>query len=68
MSQTSKLMNCKDYKEALTADPGFEDESGHVDSCTSCQAYRTEMLAFNARIAAAMAIDVPELTKLTQKK
>ena len=62
MSQMNKMMNCNEYTEALTADPGFEDESGHVDSCTSCQAYRTEMLAFNARIAAAMAINVPELT------
>jgi uncharacterized protein DUF3379 len=62
MSQMDKIMNCKDYKEALTADPGFEDESGHVDSCASCQAYGAEILAFNARIAAAMAINVPELT------
>jgi hypothetical protein len=62
MSRMSKMMNCNDYKEALTADPGFEDESGHVDSCASCQAYRTEMLAFNDKIAAAMAINVPELT------
>jgi hypothetical protein len=62
MSQMSKMMNCKDYKEALTADPGFEDESGHVDSCASCQAFRTEMLAFDAKIAAAMSLDVPELT------
>jgi len=62
MSQMSKMTNCNDYKEALTADPGFEDESGHVDSCASCQAYRSEMLAFNDKIAAAMGIDVPELT------
>ena len=62
MSQTSKTMNCNDYKEALTADPGFEDESGHVESCASCQGYRAEMLAFNEKIAAAMAINVPELT------
>jgi len=62
MSQMNKMMNCKDYKEALTADPGFEDESGHVDSCAPCQAFRTEMLAFDVKIAAAMSIDVPELT------
>ncbi len=62
MSQMSKMMNCNDYKEALTADPGFEDESGHVDSCASCQAYRAEILALDEKIAAAMAINVPELT------
>jgi len=62
MSQMNKMMNCKDYKEALTADPGFEDESGHVDSCASCQAYSAEILALDEKIAAAMAIDVPVLT------
>lgn len=62
MSQMSKMMNCNDYKEALTADPGFEDESGHVDSCASCQAYRAEILALDEKIAAALAINVPELT------
>jgi hypothetical protein len=61
MSQMSKIMNCTDYREALTTDPGFGDESGHVDGCASCQAYRTETLAFNEKIAAAMAINVPEL-------
>jgi len=61
MSQMSKKMNCNDYKEALTADPGFEDESGHVDSCASCQAYSAEIQALNEKIAAAMAINVPEL-------
>jgi len=62
MSQMSKMMNCNDYKEALTADPGFEDESGHVDSCASCQAYSAEILALDKKLAAAMAINVPELT------
>ncbi len=62
MSQMSKMMNCNDYKEALTADPGFEDESGHVDSCAFCQAYSAEILALNEKIAAAMAINVPGLT------
>jgi Protein of unknown function (DUF3379) len=62
MSQTTKMMNCEDYKEALATDPGFEDGSGHVDSCAGCQAYRADILAFDEKIAAAMAIDVPELT------
>lgn len=62
MSQMNKTMNCEDYIEALTADPGFEDESGHVDSCASCQAYSAEILALDEKIAAAMAISVPALT------
>ena len=62
MSQMSKIMNCNDYKEALTADPGFVDESGHLDSCASCQAYSAEILALNEKIATAMNINVPELT------
>lgn len=62
MSQMSKVMNCKDYKDALTADPGFEDESGHLDSCASCEAYSAEILALDKKIAAAMLINVPELT------
>ncbi len=62
MSQQSKTMNCNDYKEALTADPGFEDESGHEDSCASCEGYRSTMLALDEKFAAAMSIPVPELT------
>ena len=54
-------MNCEDYKKALTADPGFDDESGHLDSCVACREYSAEMLALNDRIAAAMALSVPEL-------
>ena len=57
----NKMMNCKDYKEVLTADPGFEDESGHVDSCASCRAYSAEILALDEKIAAAMELNVPAL-------
>jgi len=54
MSQVKKPMNCTDYKNALTAEPGFCDESRHVDSCADCQAYSDEILA-------AMEVSVPEL-------
>jgi hypothetical protein len=54
-------MNCTDYKEALTADPGFHDETGHVEACVDCKAYRAEFLAFDEKISAAMEISVPEL-------
>ena len=62
MSQKENDMNCNDIIEALAADPGFEDESGHLRSCTSCQAVQTELLAFDEKLAAAMDISVPELT------
>lgn len=61
MSRENKMMNCEDYREALTAEPGFDDESGHLDTCAACQEYSGEMLALNDSIAAAMALTVPEL-------
>jgi hypothetical protein len=61
MSQAKTNMKCIDYKEALTADPGFNDESGHAESCADCQGYRVEILALNSKIAAAMEVSVPEL-------
>jgi len=61
MSQMSKIMDCNDYREALVADPGLKDESGHAHRCASCQTFGRELLAFDERIAAAMAIKVPEL-------
>jgi hypothetical protein len=61
MSQATDIMNCEDYKEALTANPDFEDESGHVHGCADCQVYSREILALNANIALAMAITVPDL-------
>jgi len=61
MSQTTENMNCTDYKEALMADPGFNDKSGHAETCADCQAFSTEILVLNEKIAAAMEITVPEL-------
>lgn len=56
------MMDCKEYKEALTADPTFEGGSEHVAACPDCQAYRTEMLELNDKIARALGIEVPDLT------
>jgi hypothetical protein len=61
MSQTTDIMNCDDYKIALAAEPDFNDESGHANNCADCQLYRSEMLALDKSIAAAMQINVPEL-------
>ena len=44
-------MNCEDYRVALTADPEFEEDSGHVHACADCQAYSSEILALNEDIA-----------------
>jgi len=61
MSQAPINMNCTDYKNALTAEPGFHDESRHAESCADCQAYRDEILALDEKLSAAMEISVPEL-------
>ena len=56
-----RKMNCNEYREAIAADPAFDGGAGHLTGCEACQAYRTEMLALNDRIARALTIDVPEL-------
>jgi len=63
MSLSGKIMNCEDYREAITADPSesFEGGAEHVAVCESCSAYREEMRALDNTIARALAIDVPEL-------
>lgn len=64
MSAAGKNMNCEQYKEAIAADPSESFDGGalHSAECSSCNAYKAEMQALDARIAAALAIDVPELT------
>ena len=56
-------MNCEQYKEAIAADPSEKFDGGAVHSaeCSSCKAFKAEMQALDAKIAAALAIDVPEL-------
>jgi hypothetical protein len=63
MSLSGKIMNCEDYREAITADPSesFEGGAEHVAACESCSAYRAEIRALDDTIARALAIDVPEL-------
>lgn len=60
MSQ-AKEMNCDEYRNALTSDPGFEDEARHADGCVSCREFSAEIMALDADIAAAMRIAVPPL-------
>lgn len=63
MTTSKKIMNCEDYKESLAADPTASIEGGeeHVAACESCAAFTAEMQAFNDRISAALAINVPDL-------
>jgi hypothetical protein len=53
MSQMTEEMNCTDYKEALSQEPGFTDETGHIGHCEACKKYREELLAFDEQIHAA---------------
>jgi len=63
MTTSKENMNCEEYKEALAGDPtaSFEGGAVHAATCESCAAFTTEMRAFDAKIAKALAIDVPDL-------
>ncbi len=54
-------MNCEEYKQAISADPSFDGGASHVAECSACQAFRNEILAMDATIGKALAIDVPKL-------
>lgn len=55
------MMNCEEYREAIAADPSFDGGAGHLSECSSCQAYRSEVLALEQMISRALTLDVPEL-------
>ena len=55
-------MNCDDYKQAIGADPSFDGGAGHLSECQSCQEFRRDMQALDAKINRALALDVPELS------
>ncbi|NQV87820.1 MAG: DUF3379 family protein [Woeseiaceae bacterium] len=61
MSQATEMMNCEDYKQALTTSPEFGNEPGHAQTCAECAQYRAEIWALETRIAAAMVLSAPEL-------
>lgn len=54
-------MNCEDYKEAILADPGFDDDGAHTSQCDGCRQFRMELRALDRRIADALDIPVPAL-------
>jgi len=55
------MMNCEEYRQAISADPAFDGGAKHVLSCSDCQAFRREMQGLNVRIAKAMQLSVPVL-------
>ena len=55
------MNTCEEYQEAIAAEPSFDGGAGHLSGCASCQAFREEMLALDAQIGRALAINVPEL-------
>lgn len=63
MNVADSNMNCEQYKKAIAANPSESFEGGalHSAQCPSCSAFKAEMRALDARIAAALAIEVPEL-------
>ncbi len=63
MNAFGKNMNCEEYKEAIAADPAATFEGAeHTAACESCAAFTAEMQALDAKIAKALAVDVPGLT------
>lgn len=57
-------MNCDDYKEAIAARPdgGFDGGPEHAAGCADCRALAADYRALDARIARALAIEVPPLS------
>jgi len=64
VNAAGKDMNCEEYKEAIAADPSESFDGGplHSAECSSCSALKAEMRALDVKIAAALEIEVPELT------
>ena len=54
-------MNCEEYRQALTADPAWTDETGHGAACADCRAFTRRLQALNLDIARALQIEVPAL-------
>lgn len=61
MSNQTETMNCENFRQAVTADPG--DTSAqlllHENQCSECRKYREAMQQFDTRLRRAMEIPVP---------
>ena len=54
-------MKCEEYRQTIGADPAYDGGAEHLRGCEACREYRSVMLALDASITQALAIDVPEL-------
>lgn len=63
MNEQNTDMNCKQYQEAIAADPSesFEGGEEHASACGDCRELRDGYRALDARVQSALAIRVPEL-------
>jgi len=63
MNEKTQKMNCEQYQQAIAADPSESFEGGreHAATCSDCSELREEYRAVDARIASALAVDVPDL-------
>jgi hypothetical protein len=61
MTDEQAIRNCSECREAAAADPASPRVAEHVTHCVECRAWRDELLAFDADIARALAVPVPEL-------
>ena len=62
MSTANEMMNCDQYRQAVSAEPSFDGAAEHVSVCAECQAFRDEMRVLDADIAKALQLDLPTLT------
>lgn len=55
-------MRCEDFRTTLDTDPGadFPGRSEHAAACGACARYAADAAVFERRLAAALAIDVPD--------
>ncbi|MEJ2602918.1 MAG: DUF3379 family protein [Gammaproteobacteria bacterium] len=56
-------MLCEDFRKTLDVDPGadFPGRAAHAAACDDCARYAAEAAVFERKLAAALAIDVPDL-------
>jgi len=54
-------MNCEQYRQAITADPHFDQGNEHLATCAACRAVRAGIEVLDRQIGRALTIDVPEL-------
>ncbi len=57
-------MRCEEFRQALDSDPGadFAGRSAHAADCRDCARYAAEAAVFERRLAAALAVEVPDFS------